>query len=374
MTKAYFGTVRAPSLPAGRRASPGIGRVGAGQRMRTVEDAESTSSPSVVRAAVRQVDWGSSAIGIDLGGTKIAFGAVDAAGRAHGVHRHPTRAWRGPEKVIGTILDCLHGCWTDGIPPVRAIGVGVAGQLDSRGTVLSAPNLRWRRVPLARWLARATHRPVTAENDVRAATYGEWKFGAGRGTRDMVCVFVGTGVGGGMVADGALRVGAHGTAGEVGHMTIDVGGRKCHCRNRGCLEAYVGGWAIAARAQEAVRAHPRQARGLTRAAGANPITSKTVEEAYYAGDPLARMLVAETVDRLAAGLVSIVNAFDPGLIVLGGGVMEGFPSLLPSLRRLVKAQGLRAAVKDLRIVRAGLGGSSGIVGSAALAMDTVRES
>ncbi len=302
------------------------------------------------------------------------MGAVDGRGRTRGVHRHPTLSRRGPEKVIEAITDCLRQCWGEGLPPARAIGIGVAGQLDRTGTVRFAPNLRWRDVPLARRLARVTHRPVTAVNDVKAATYGEWKFGAGRGTRDLVCVFVGTGVGGGIVADGALRFGATGTMGEVGHMTIEVGGRKCHCPNRGCLEAYVGGWAIAARAREAARAQPRRARALIRlAGGVGRISSQSVEEAYHARDPVACAIVEETIDRLAAGLVSLVNAIDPEMIVLGGGVIEGFPSLLAPVRRKVLARGLRAAVKDLRIVPAGLGGSSGIVGAASLAVDAVGQ-
>lgn len=334
--------------------------------------ANESLSPEAVRRAVRDLKWGACAIGIDLGGTKIATGVVDRRGRAHGVHRHPTDAQRGPTAVVGTIVDCLRSCWTEGVPPVRAIGIGVAGQLDRKGTVLFAPNLRWRSFPLARQVERATGLPVTAINDVKAATYGEWKFGAGRGSSDLICVFIGTGVGGGIVTDGVLCLGATGTAGEVGHITIEVGGRKCHCPNRGCLEAYVGGWAIAERAREAARASPSEGRCLIRLAGtAHAISAKTVEEAYYARDPLARKLMAETIDRLAAGLVSLVNAIDPQRIVLGGGVMEGFPSLFGPIRRAVRARGLRAAVKDLRIVPAGLGGSSGIVGAATLAMDAV---
>ena len=336
-------------------------------------DAAKLLTPDEVRRDVRHLDWRANAIGVDLGGTKIALGAVDRYGRARGVHRHPTLPRRGSNRVIGSIIECLRGCWGPGIPRAQAIGIGVAGQLDHHGTVLFAPNLRWRNVPLAREVGRAARLPVTAVNDVKAATYGEWKFGAGRGTRDFVCIFVGTGVGGGIVAGGTLQFGAAGTAGELGHITIEVGGRKCHCPNYGCLEAYVGGWAIAERAQEAVQAHPRQGQWLLRHAGSvSAITSKSVEEAYDAKDPLARALVGETVERLAAGLVSVANAIDPEVIVLGGGVMEGFPSLFSRIRTAVRARGLRAAVKDLRIVPAGLGGSSGIVGAATLAMDAAN--
>lgn len=336
------------------------------------KDSSSEFAPPNPRS-LRGIDWGSSAIGIDLGGTKIAVGAVDPMGRARGVHRHPTLARRGPARVIRTILDCLGSCWGQRMPSAQGIGIGVAGQLDEHGKVLFAPNLRWENVPLARLVSRATGIPVTAVNDVKAATYGEWKFGAGRGARDMVCIFVGTGVGGGIIEGGALRFGATGAAGELGHLTVRVGGRKCHCPNRGCLEAYVGGWGIAERAQEAARERPRAARAMVQmAGGVDRLTAQTVEEAYYAKDPLARSIMDETVEYLAAGLVSIANGLNPELIVLGGGVMEGFASLFGPIRRQVRRQGLRAAVKDLRIVPAGLGGSSGIVGSATLAMDMVR--
>ena len=272
--------------------------------------------------------------------------------------------------MIDDLVERIDERWGERLPASCPLGIGVAAQVASDGTVLFAPNLRWHDVPLRARLARALGRRVAVLNDVQAATYGEWKYGAGRGTDDLVCLFVGTGVGGGIVADGRLRHGATGTAGELGHLSVARDGRKCRCPNSGCLEAYAGGWAIAARAREAVVADPRRGgRLVALAGGLGRITSETVEEAYRAGDPLARELVRETQGYLADGLVSIVNAIDPAVIVLGGGVLGGYPSLVAALARDVRSRALKAAVDGLRVVPAALGPESGVVGAATYARE-----
>jgi glucokinase len=260
------------------------------------------------------------------------------------------------------------------VPEALAVGVGVAGQVDKAGTVAFAPNLRWHDVPLGREIAKATDCPVRVTNDVRAITYGIWRHGAGKGIDDLVCIFIGTGVGGGIIAEGRLRTGANGTAGEVGHMTIEAGGRKCTCPNRGCWEAYVGGWAIAQRAREAVAQDPGTARELLARAGGTvtQITAQTVEEAYATGDALAVRIVRETVGYLADGLVSVVNAFDPRVIVLGGGVMMGgLSGFLDEINDAVRARALPSAARGLRIVPAKLSEYSGVLGAATYARETV---
>jgi glucokinase len=315
-------------------------------------------------------EWTDAALGVDLGGTKIALGVVGRTGEVLESERIPTRAQRPAAEVIDDIVDAIEQRWTERLPGSRPLGIGVAGQVDRDGTVLFGPNLDWHDVPLRARLARALHRPVAVLNDVQAATYGEWRHGAGRGTDDLVCLFVGTGVGGGIVADGRLRHGATGTAGELGHITVERNGRRCRCPNSGCLEAYAGGWAIAERAQEAVAADRRRGERLVAIAGdIAGITSETVEAAYRVGDPLARELVEETTAYLVAGLVSIVNAIDPAAIVLGGGVLAGYPSLVNVLEREVRPRALPAAVEGLRIVPAALGAESGLVGAATFARD-----
>ncbi len=307
-------------------------------------------------------------VGIDLGGSKILFAVVGADGRVVRSHRRAVPPGGRPSETVEILVRGLTECLgPDGRPPA-AIGIGVAGQVNRDGVVVTSPNLKWHRVPLRARVSAAVGIPVTVTNDVRAVTFGEWKYGAARGVDDLVCVFVGTGIGGGIVADGRLRYGASDTAGEIGHMTIVANGRPCHCRNVGCLEAYAGGWAIAARAQEAVRESPRAGRTLRRAAGGtDAISAATVGAAARRGDPLARRIVSETTEYLAAGLVGVVNAFNPEVLVLGGGVIEGMPSLLAEVRRKVRQRSLRVAARSLSIVRAGLGARAGAVGAAAMA-------
>jgi len=308
-------------------------------------------------------------LGVDLGCTKIKTALVDPGGRILASALRPTHPEKGPEGVIAEAVASIEECRTDKKCKAQAVGVGVAGQVDgSTGTVRFAPNLRWKEVPLGRRLEKAVRLPVYVTNDVRAAAFGEWKHGAGRGETDLVVLFVGTGIGGGVISSGRMLDGSTNTAGELGHMTIKVGGRRCHCPNRGCLEAYAGGWAIAERAQEAVRNNPEGGELLTSLAGGiENITAATVSKAYLEGDALARELVGETVQYLSAGAVSIVNAFNPRLLVMGGGVVEGLPELVQMVEKSVREKALKSAASGVQVVQASLGDDAGSIGAAALA-------
>jgi len=313
-------------------------------------------------------------LGVDLGGTKIETALVDAAGRIVASHRHPTHLEKGPNGVIADVVTSIKTCLGEAGMTAQGLGVGMAGQVDRAGTVRFAPNLGWRNVPLQVRLEKALGMPVIVNNDVRAATWGEWRHGAGQGIDDLVCLFVGTGIGGGIVSGGQLLEGYHHTAGELGHMTIVAGGRHCRCPNRGCLEAYAGGWAIAERAQEAARVDPKAGQRLVTLAGSiHQISAATVTQAYTEGDSLARRLVEETAQYLAAGLVSIINAFNPSLLVLGGGVILGLPEYATIVECAVRENALPTAVEGLRIVIAALGDKAGVIGAAALARDKIRQ-
>lgn len=309
-------------------------------------------------------------LGVDLGGTKVETVLVDAAGRVLASCRRPTRPERGPDRVIADIAACVETCLSEAGEAAQALGVGMAGQVDRTGTLHFAPNLGWRNVPLKAKLEEKLGIPVVIDNDVRAVTWGERQHGAGQGTDELVCLFVGTGIGGGIISGGRLLEGCNNTAGELGHTTIVSGGRRCRCHNRGCLEAYAGGWAIAERAQEAVLADHQAGQQLVALAGSiEQISATTVAQAYGDGDPLARGLVEETVQYLAAGMVSIVNAFNPCLLVLGGGVIQGLPDYVSMAERVVRENALQAAVEGLHIVMAALGDKAGAIGAAALARD-----
>jgi len=309
-------------------------------------------------------------LGIDIGGTKIESALVDASGTVQTRHRHPTDADQGAGQVLDDLVTCVRECLSGSTGEAVAVGAGVAGQVDAEaGVVRSAPNLGWTDVPLRAHLEEALGLPVRVANDVRAITWGVWQHGAGEGIDDLVVVFVGTGIGGGIVSDGAVLEGHQGLAGEVGHMTIMPYGRDCHCRNRGCWEAYAGGWALAERAQEAVRTDPEAGAALLDEAGGEvgKITGRTVHAAFAEGDPLAKRLVDATAEYLGIGLVGVVNALNPQRVVLGGGVIEGHPPYVDRAQGVVRRRALPAAVTDLEIVASDLRGQAGVIGAATMA-------
>ncbi|MFQ5987783.1 MAG: ROK family protein, partial [Dehalococcoidia bacterium] len=189
---------------------------------------------------------------------------------------------------------------------------------------------------------------------------------------DLVVLFVGTGIGGGVVSGGRILEGCNNTLGELGHVTLVADGRKCRCPNLGCLEAYAGGWAIAERAREAVSANPGEGEALMSLAGnVGNITAATVSQASRQNDPLAKRLVEETGQYLGAGVVGIVNAFNPCLLVLGGGVIEGLPELINMVEEVTRKCALKPNLEKLKIVKAALGGKAGVIGAAALARNKV---
>ncbi len=304
-----------------------------------------------------------------MGGTKIALAVVDADGRVLATHRHPTDTSGPFDRIIETISSCVATCLGDPAKDAKAIGAGVAAQIrEPEGRLLEAPNLPWRNVPFRAKLEKAVGLPAIVTNDVRAATLGEWRFGAGKGEDDIVCVFVGTGVGGGIVSGGQLQAGTSNTAGEIGHMTIVVDGRPCHCPNSGCLEAYAGGWAIAERARELAKKRNADSGRLRELAGGiDKISAETVAQAYRGGDPFSQEILEATVEYLAAGLVSVVNVLNPRVLILGGGVIDGLPNLVQASEALVRQKAIAAAVAPLRIVRAGLGEDAGVLGAAEFA-------
>jgi glucokinase len=311
-------------------------------------------------------------VGVDLGATKVASALVGADGRVLRRSYRLIRAAEGPSAVVEDVVSGVRACLDAGRPAPSGLGIGVAGQVDAdTGVVRFAPNLAWRNVRLAEALSRDLEMPVTVANDVRAATVGEWRFGAGRGCGELVCVFVGTGIGGSIVSGGRLLAGCANAAGEIGHMTLVAGGRRCHCPNVGCLEAYAGGWAIAERAREAALEDPRAGERLVERAGtADAISAATVSELARAGDALARRIVDETAEFLAAGMVAVVNAFNPCRLLLGGGVVRNLPpGIVAVAREAVRRRCQPPAARAARVREAALGADAGVIGAAWLARE-----
>jgi len=318
---------------------------------------------------------GSLTLGVDLGGTKVNVGLVDASGRLLSSHKSLIHLSKEPSRVIADLSNSIDLCLSKAGQEAEALGVGVAAQVDFDGVVQGSPNLGWRNFPLKKKLEKHFGLPVLVTNDVRAATWGEWRYGSGIGIDDLAVVFVGTGVGGGVISGGNVLVGCSNAGGELGHITLVYDGRKCRCPNRGCLEAYAGGWAIAERAQEAVRVAPIDGECLVSLAGSfENVSAATVARAYHEGDLLAQRLVEDTGRYLAAGVVSIINAFNPCSLILGGGVIEGIPELIQMVKDGVKNQALEASGKKLDIVNAALGHDAAVIGAAALAQDLVNKS
>lgn len=319
------------------------------------------------------MDTKKSAIGVDLGGTKIALGMVDEDGRMIELLRFDTDTRGGPQAVIGQIVKGVRQLSRDGSISISGIGLGVAGQVDAEtGTVRFAPNLDWHDVPLRADIEQACSVPVVVTNDVRAALWGEWLFGAGRGISDLVCVFIGTGIGGGLVSGGKVIEGCSNTAGEIGHITVEINGPLCNCGNRGCMEAIAGGWAIARRAKERVNADPKFGATVLKTAGgsADDITARTLIQACHAGDALAMEIMNGATEALGAGISSLVNALNPCRIVLGGGIVEGMPELIALIDGGVRRRALPAATSRLEICASKLGNEAGIIGAAVLALKT----
>jgi glucokinase len=310
-------------------------------------------------------------MGVDLGGTKVEVARVDSRGKIADRVRKPTVVEKGAEAIIREIVEGIRQLMNESGEKPLGIGVGVAGQVEGEtGKVRFAPNLDWHDVPLQAKLKEAIGLPVVVTNDVRAATLGEWRYGAGRECNDLVCLFIGTGIGGGVVSNGKILSGASNAAGELGHMTVDLHGPPCHCHNHGCLEALAGGWAIARRARQAVADDPAAGAGLLKRAGdrREAITAEIVARAAKARDPLAGRIVEETLQAIIAGCVGLVNAFNPTRLILGGGVIEGLPHLVKKVEKGIHQRALKATLAPLQVVKSSLGNDAGVTGAAALAM------
>jgi len=309
------------------------------------------------------------AIGVDLGGTKIEAAVVDDTGEVQKKIRRATDADKGAQAVQERIVSAVRSLREDF--DVAGVGVGVAGQVvKESGKVHYAPNLDWHQVPLGENLARELNMPVKVTNDVRAITLGEWRFGAGKGCDDLICVFVGTGVGGGIVSGGRLLTGDGNSAGEVGHLVVDLHGPLCTCGNQGCLETLAGGWAIAQQARKRAATHPEAGAALIELAGgrAADISAETVAEAYHSQNPLARSIIDGVAEALAGGMVSLVNILGPRRVILGGGVIDGLPGLIEQVEGIVRQKALTVATASLAFVPAQLGNAVGAIGAAALVL------
>jgi glucokinase len=315
---------------------------------------------------------GQLAVGIDIGGTKVAGGLVDAAGRVvRRARRDTPHRSKSPVvvedtivEVVGELLDAAEGA-------AVAVGIGAAGFVAAdRKTVVFAPHLSWRDEPLEANLQRRVPVPISVDNDANAAAWAEWRFGAAQEESHVVMVNLGTGIGGALVMDGRIMRGRYGIAGEFGHMQVVPGGQRCECGNKGCWEQYASGNALVREARSLMTANSPLATDLLDLAGGDPLAlnGPMITEAARQGDPTATELLTEIGHWLGVGMANLAAAFDPGVFVVGGGVSAAGDLLLEpartTFRRHLTGRGYRP---EARIVAAQLGNDAGLIGAADLA-------
>lgn len=317
-------------------------------------------------------------VGVDLGGTKVA--TVVARSDAAIVSRvtRPTEPERGVDAVVATIIDSVREAVAEAgakLDDVAGVGVGSPGPLNPEtGVVVFAPNLKWHDVPLVALMRQALGVPVYLENDANLAALGEARYGAGRGSKNMIYITVSTGIGGGLILGGEIYSGSSFVAGEVGHMIItdEDGSPQCGCGNHGCLEALASGPAIARMARELIR-HGEETMILDLVHGnIELVTSEVVGRAALAGDAAAIAILGKAADYLGIGIANLVNILNPDTVVIGGGVSRVGEILLKPVREVVAERALRPAFEAVRIVQAELGPDAGVVGAVSLVFSKLR--
>jgi len=316
------------------------------------------------------------AIGIDIGGTKVAGGVVDVDGHiTHRARRDTPHRSKSPSVVEDTIVDVVDELMQIvGSETVAAVGIGAAGFVAAdRATVVFAPHLSWRHEPLQEALQKRVPVPIFVDNDANAAVWAEWKFGAAQGETHVMMITLGTGIGGGILINGEVQRGRFGIAGEFGHMQVVPGGHRCECGNRGCWEQYASGNALVREARSLVSANSPIANDLLDRVEGHPsnLTGPLITQAARDGDPTARELLAEIGNWLGVGIANLAAAFDPGTFVIGGGVSAAGDLLLAPARETFKRRLTgRGYRPEARIVAAQLGNEAGLIGAADLARCT----
>jgi glucokinase len=313
--------------------------------------------------------------GVDIGGTKVAAGVVDHLGSVlDEVRRETPDRSKSPavveDVIVESVLDLARR------HEIHAVGIGAAGFIDAtRSHVLFSPHLSWRNEPLREAISSRLRLPVVVENDANAAVWAEWRFGAARASTHVVCVNLGTGIGGAILVNGALQRGRFGVAGEFGHMQVVPGGRRCECGNRGCWEQYASGNALVREARELAAAGSPVAQGMLDRAGGDvaAITGPLVTAAAQDGDPAAMELFEEVGQWLGVGIANLAAALDPETFVVGGGLSEAGELLLgPARDAYRKSLTGRQFRPEAQIVAAALGNAAGLVGAADLARPFAR--
>jgi glucokinase len=306
-------------------------------------------------------------IGVDIGGTKIAAGVVDEEGSILETVKVPTPST--PEGVVDAIVEAVRQVSTGHL--IEAVGVGAAGYVDDkRATVLFAPNINWRHEALKDKVEQRVGLPVVVENDANAAAWGEYRFGAGQGHSDVICITLGTGLGGGIIIGNKLRRGRFGVAAEFGHIRVVPDGLLCGCGSQGCWEQYASGRALVRYAQQRANATPENAEVLLALGDGTVegIEGRHISAAARQGDPVAIDSFRELARWAGAGLADLASLFDPSAFIVGGGVSDEGELVLDPIRKSFRRWLIGGEWRPhAQVLAAQLGGKAGLVGAADLA-------
>ena len=309
-------------------------------------------------------------IGIDLGGTKILIALVDKmSGEVVEFVKKKTKKEKGPQKITKKIFEGIEELLDIKqikISDISSVGIGAAGQIDRQnGIIIGAPNLDCFDFNIKQIISEHYNVPVYVGNDVEIAAIGEQRFGAGKDSKDFVCIFVGTGVGSCVVKNGSIVYGSTGTAGEIGHMIVDLNGRPCACGAHGCLEAYASRSAIETRIEGALKKGRVSCISDYLEEGKS-ITSGMIKKSIERQDELVLQCVNEASEYLSGGIASIINFINPELIILGGGLIEAVDYFYNETIKKARVKSLPVPAKHIKFKKAQLGDYSGVIGAAFL--------
>lgn len=314
-------------------------------------------------------------LGVDIGGTKVASGLVDARGNILSKARVPMPSHGTEAEALSAVEQAISAA-LEAMPRFRravaGIGISSPGPLDPRkGVIINPPNLPcWRNLHITKKLKTPGHLPVTLDNDANAAGLAEAIWGAGKGHESVFYATLGTGVGTGIVFDERIYHGRTGCAAEGGHVSIDHHGPQCACGKMGCIEALAAGPAVARRAREKLSSREKGTEALLKLAGGDPsaVTAEMVAAAWHSGDKLAGSILRETADLLTIWLGNIVDLLEPGVIIFGGGMGALMSEWFPHIRELLPHWTINSRATEIPLVRARYGEDSGIAGGAALCL------
>jgi len=316
-------------------------------------------------------------VGVDLGGTKILAGIFDIKLQPLGSTKFTTKAQRGPdaviERVARCVLDAIDECDLS-IKQIRGVGIGAPGTVDpEHGEVVFAPNLGWKEVQLVKELEKRLDVPVFLENDCKACMLGVYEQELKSKPRHALGIFIGTGIGGGVIINGELYAGANHAAGELGHMVIDVNGPKCSCGNKGCFEVFSSRLAIYRNIEAAVKDGKETI--LTEMLGKDlkGLRSGDIRKAIRRGDKVVEKIVEEAAEYAGLAVGNLVNLLNPEIVVMGGGVIEALTDeMMPTIVKSAKSHVMSGAFGKVEIIASKLGDNAGITGGAVLAREKTR--